>query len=540
MNCRIVTVTGVIALLGVTAATAEEKYPLGIQLQVLDRDLTSEDYRQVLPTMISTDLAAEWRRVGTPDNYLLFERAHGGRQKVLADPRLAAAWRRRKRIATRYLVLMREAYTGLKRKVPFDDPSVVEAVLVAASRRVAAGATEPPVPVRRLVAVAGAERQWPGFRGPTGQGTVVDSGFPLEWSGSKNVRWRMKLPGRGNSSPVVWNERVFITAESADRADRLLLCLDRADGRVRWQVAAPRPAKPEKLYWKNTYASSTPVTDGERVICFFGNSGLVAFDLDGKRLWQRGLGEFKTSHGPGSSPVLYRDLVILLQDQNRGESVFAAFEKSTGRPVWQRARAGAMCWSTPVLLRVGDHDELVHNGSHQVIAYDPATGRELWRLAGPSREAIPMIASGGGLLYSASGRNGPTLAIRPGGKGDVTATHLAWRTIRGGPHVPSPVFLNGRLYSVSDTGIVSCLVARTGKSLWQRRLRGRFSMSPLAAGDRLLLTSEDGVTTILKDGPTFEVLATNHLGENVLATPAVLGGQIIFRTAEHLLCIGSE
>ncbi|MBW8039198.1 MAG: PQQ-binding-like beta-propeller repeat protein [Planctomycetes bacterium] len=246
---------------------------------------------------------------------------------------------------------------------------------------------------------------------------------------------------------------------------------------------------------------------------------------------------FTTTHGPGTSPVIYRDKIIFIQDQNRGESVFMALDKQTGRKLWQHDRREAMCWANPVIVRVADHDELIYNGSFHVKSYNPDTGVELWSLAGPTREAIPMIVTGGGLIYSASGRNGTIMAFRPGGKGDITRTHLCWLNERGGPHVPSPVYHQGRLYLVSDTGVTMCLEAASGDIVWQERLKGRFSMSPIIAGDKLILINEKGLAYILQAGDKLSILAQNDLREEILATPAVLGGRIYIRTASNLYCI---
>ena len=195
-----------------------------------------------------------------------------------------------------------------------------------------------------------------------------------------------------------------------------------------------------------------------------------------------------------------------------------------------------MGWSNPVVLRIGERDELIFNGSNDVRSYAPATGEELWRQSGTSIESIPMLAFGDGLLFSASGRNGPIFAMRPGGRAG-TAPELVWRQERGGPHVPSPAFHGGRLYLVNDTGILTCLEAKTGETLWQKRLRGKFSSSPLA-GDRLLVTSEEGVTSILRSAPRFELLSENDLKETIFATPAVVGGRLYFRSTRGLICVG--
>jgi outer membrane protein assembly factor BamB len=516
------------------ALAAQDPYPLSQQLRVLEQDLDSPDYQAVLATMIPTDLEAEWQRVAAPDNYHVFARQHGGMEAVAKDPEILKAFERRKKIATRFLEMMRAACVARKKKPPFDDEAVLTKALERGDRR----GGQKPLPDVRILPVfpaAGAEKQWPAFRGPTGRCIVFDARLPATW----DVLWKTKLPGRGNSSTIIWGDKLFVTSEGPSAA-RLLLCYDRRDGKLLWQLAAPTPKEAEKLWPKNTYASSTPVTDGERVIAFFGNGGLLAGDFEGKQLWHRDLGLFPTMHGPGASPVLYKDLVILIQDQNKGEPLCAAFDTKTGEVRWRRERKNVMCWASPVLLRIDDRDELVFNGSHEVVSYDPATGEVLWKAAGPSQESIPMIAAGGGLLYSVSGRNGPMFALRTGGKGDVTDTHVVWRNERGGPHVTSPAYHDGRLYVVSDTGVLGCLDAATGSTLYQERLKGRFSASPLVVGDLIIFLSEDGLATILKSGPAFQRVAEHDLGEPTLATPAVLGGRIYFRTAENLICIGEK
>jgi len=520
------------------ADASEGPHPLGLELQVLARDVTSPEYLQVLGTMIPTDLEAEWERVGTPDNYLLFMERHGGEKKVLADPSLKQAYDRRRKIADDFLALIRDAYRKKGRKPPFEDPAKIEPVLRRAGALAAGGEGVAAAPVRVVMPVPGSERQWPRFRGPTGQGTVLDGTFPLHWGPEQNIVWKTEIPGRGHGSPVVWDNRIFIATASADGNERSLLCFDRTTGKLLWRETAPAPSDQEKLYSKNSYASSTPVVDGERVIAFFGNSGLFCCDVNGRRLWHRDLGRFITMHGPGTSPLLYKDKVIVIQYQNSGPTLFAAFDKQTGEPLWRHERENAMCWSTPVVLRIGDRDDLVYNSSHRVVGYDPDTGEERWRMSGSTREAIPTIVAGGNLIFSTSGRNGPTLAFRAGGEGDLTETNLLWQSVRGGPHVPSPVYYNGRLFMVNDTGIVTCLNAQTGDAVWQKRLTGRCSMSPLEAGGLLLITNEEGKSFVLKAADAFEIVAENDLGEPTLATPAVLGGRIYFRTAKHLICIG--
>lgn len=525
--------------LAIATAVEEAPFPLDQELEVLQADLDDPDYLAVLKTMISTDLAAEWQRIGTPDNYLRFAESHGGLERVNANAELRSAYRLRKEIAERFLALMRETYAAAKREPPFDEDAIREVLLSAGTER----KTDelPAIPVRVLTPAPESERYWPRLRGFSGQGQTSLDDLPCTWSDTENIRWRSPLPGVGNSSPIVWGDRLYVTAAPEDGRERHLVCLDIRDGAALWTRTLTAPGENvEKLYWKNTYASPTPITDGERVFVFLGNAGLHAFDFDGNRLWSRDLGEFPTMHGPGTSPVVYQNLVILLQDQTRGETLFEAFDVATGETVWKATRPNSACWSTPVLLRVGDRDELVHNGSHEVVGYDPRTGVELWRCSGTTRESIPSIVVGDHRLYSTSGRNGPTLAIRPGGNGDVSETHLLWRMIRGGPHVPSPVFHSGHLYQVNDTGILTCLNATDGGVVWQNRLQGRFSMSPLLFGEKLLVTNEDGLSFVAKASPEYNLLAEYDLKVPIRATPAVVGERLYFRTHSEILCVGRE
>lgn len=524
-----------------SAIHAAESYEFSLALKTLEQDLTSQDYHAVLATMIPTDLRAEWQRVATADNYHLFAKQHGGVEAVLADPALKAAYTHRKDVADKFLQLMTDAYAAKKQKPPFANPEVLLKALESADRR--GSATDLPRPaIETILPARGAEQQWAALRGPTQQGHVLTSALPRTW----DILWKTPLPGRGNSAPIVWGDRLFVTSEGprpesmTEGPERYLLAFDRRDGHLLWKSTAPQPKELETLYWKNTYASSTVVTDGERVIAFLGNSGLVCCDMDGKPLWQTDLGTFPTMHGPGTTPVLYKDLVIVVQDQTKGTSLFAAYDKLTGEKRWQHERKNQPGWSSPVLLRVGDRDELIYNGVHVVHGYDPATGEELWRVNGSSEEAIPMIVSGGGLLYSSSGRNGPIFAIKPGGKGDLTESHVVWRNERGGPHVPTPAWRDSRLYVVNDTGILTCLDSSNGAMIWQHRLRGRFSMSPLVVGDQLLAISEEGRATVFRAGDKFEAIAEHDLGESILATPAVLDHRLYIRTTESLLCVGEK
>jgi outer membrane protein assembly factor BamB len=405
----------------------------------------------------------------------------------------------------------------------------------------AAGAQEPPV--RMVVDEGEAARYWPRWRGPSGQGVVTASGYPDRWSATENVRWKVPVPGAGNSSPIVWRDRVFLTT-ARDGGRRLsVLAFSRIDGRMLWETAAPDGGT-DRPHQKNGYASATPATDGERLYVSFGSRGLFAFDLDGRLLWRRDLGSIGNYHGAAGSPLLYKGKVILYQDQSGGAFI-AAFDGRTGAPVWRTPRRQSVGWGTPIAVRVGDHDEIIVNGQSRVIAYHPETGVELWHCDGMGFEVIPTPVVGYGFVFCSSGRAGPTLAIKPGGRGDVTATHLAWSTPRGSPFVPSPLLYNGQLYTVNDmASIVTSFDAATGKTLFQGRLgvaqREGFSASPVAMDGKVFFTNDEGETFVLKAGPTFELLHVNQLGEGTLASPALVDGTWYIRTSQHLFAIGGK
>jgi outer membrane protein assembly factor BamB len=390
-----------------------------------------------------------------------------------------------------------------------------------------------------MVAVQGeAAKYWTRWRGPSGQGLVAGTGYPDTWSRTENVRWRTPVPGAGNSSPIVWQDRIFLTTAHDRGARRSVLAYDRATGRQLWETFVP--AQGASAHQKNGYASSTPVTDGERVYASFGNV-LVALNLDGQILWTRDLGVGRPYHGPAGSPLLYRDRIILYQDQSP-RAFIAAFDVRTGNELWRTAREGTVGWGTPVAVQVGSRVEIVVSGQYQVQAYDPDTGRELWNCSGLTMEVIPTPVVGQGLVFASAGRAGPTLAIRPGGSGDVTGSRLAWSSPRGSPFVPSPLLYEGLLYTVNDmASIVTAVDAATGKSMWQGRLgvaqREGFSASPVAVDGKVFFTNDDGDTFVLRAGPAFQLLHVNSIGERTLASPALVDGRWYVRTAQHLVSI---
>jgi len=514
-------------------------YPLGVELRSLKLDVESQSYRDLVSTMTDLDLDEEWKRVATPDNYLVFRENHGGIDMILADKNLKASYEEREQIANEFITLIKDAYLALKKKPRFSQEQL-EQLLSGEIRHSETASNFENIPIEPILISPGAQNQWPCFRGPTGQGIAFAKDFPLKWSKTKNIIWKAAIPGKGNSSPSVWDNRVFITSASTDGKIRDLFCFNRLNGELLWKRTAPVPENIEKLYPKSSYANATPITDGERVIVFFGNSGFLCYDMDGELLWERDLGEFTTMHGPGTMPVMYNEKVIFIQDQNNNESIFIALNKYTGEILWRQKRDKGNCWTNPVIAHLNDHDELIHNGSFKVKGYNPDTGEEIWTLNGSTKEAVPMIVTGSGLIFSASGRNGTVMAIRPGGEGDITDTHLTWFNKTGGPHVPSPVYHQDRLYIINDTGILTCLNAKTGETIWRERLLGRFTASPVIVADKLIVTNEEGLTTILNTGDSFKVLQENDLEEETLASPAVLDDCILIRTALHLYCIGKE
>jgi outer membrane protein assembly factor BamB len=413
-----------------------------------------------------------------------------------------------------------------------------------------AGQTAPPFdsaqgrPAVQMIADQGeAAKYWARWRGPSGQGMVSGSGYVDTWSGTQNVIWKTPVPGSGNSSPVVWGNRIFLTSAS-DAGDRAsLLAFDRTTGKPLWSTTVPS-GDPGRTHDKNGYASATAATDGQRVYASFGSRGLMATDMNGKQLWHVELGRIENYHGPAGSPLLYKDRVILYQDQ-RGNSFVAAFDTATGKQVWRTQRNAQVGWGTPIAIRVGGHDELIVHSQDRVVAYNPDTGVELWRCGGNTFEVIPTPVVGYGMLFCSSGRAGPTLAIKPGGSGDVTATHVQWSTPRGSPFVPSPILVGQQLYTINDMqSIVSAFDAVSGKNLWQGRLgvamREGFSASPVAVDGKIFFTNDEGQTFVLRAGTTFELLHTNEIGERTLASPALVDGRWYIRTDRNLYAIGAK
>lgn len=388
-----------------------------------------------------------------------------------------------------------------------------------------------------------AANPWPAWRGD-GTGVSTETNLPTAWSETENVAWRTPLPGAGNSSPIIWGNRVFVTAALNEGATRLVICLDAQTGKILWQTGI-LPTEKTLLYPKTGFAAPTPTTDGERVFAFFDSPGLVALDFAGKVVWQRALGPFKAPYNMGTSPVLFGDQVIQSCD-HQGDAFIAAFRKSDGSECWRSPRkpSGFGHFGTPMLIPSGSSFQLAVNGE-PVAAYDPESGRELWTCRGMKVCVGPSTVFGHGLVYASSGRIGPVLGIDPSGRGDVTETHIRMNLASGGPYVPSPLLHANLLIIPGDNGKLLCYGA-DHRLATQGRVPDHFSSSPVAGDGKLYWCSERGKTYVINaaaltaNPPTVQVLAENELAAGCLASPAISGGRLFIRTLEALYCIGNN
>ncbi len=424
--------------------------------------------------------------------------------------------------------------------------SIALAIVLAWTATKPVAALQQAASVRMVASEGEGARYWPRWRGPSGQGIVASGGYIDKWSATENVLWRKPVPGNGNSSPIVWGDRVFVTTAQESGRKLSLLSYRRSDGALLWEAAAPAldGRGVESVHAKNGNASATASTDGERIYVSFGNRGLLAFDFTGKVVWHRDLGATSNYWGTAGSPLLYRDRVILYQDQNQNAFI-AAFDAKTGKDVWRTARTERVGWGTPVAIHAGNREEIIVNGQNSVVAYNPDNGHELWRARGTTIETVPTPVVGHGLVFNSSGRAGPTLAIRPGGSGDVTASHVAWSSPRGSPFIPSPILVGDHLYMVNDMqSIITAFDAATGKTAWQERVTAPraegFSASPVSVDGKVFFTNDDGETFVLQAGGTYKLLHTNAIGERTLASPALVDGKWYIRTERNLFAIGKN
>jgi outer membrane protein assembly factor BamB len=422
---------------------------------------------------------------------------------------------------------------------------------------------------------------WPHWRGPKGTGVSAETGLPTRWSATENIAWKVPLAGLGVSTPVVSGDRIFVTSQTGagarqpgrhptlvqgpdpvasgerplgsarpaagDPGDRrvtfVVEAFARAGGRRLWEYRLAADGPLPGVHDKHNLASPSPVTDGTLVYAWFGTGQIVALDREGRPVWQRRLGKeygpFEINWGHGSSPTLYGDTIILLCDHSPA-SYLLALDKRTGKERWKVDRGrGLSSYSTPLVIDVPSGPELIVNSSTRVDAYDPRTGQFLWHTGDSNRFPIPTPVFHDGLLYMSRGyRSGPYMAIRPGGRGDVSASHVLWTVPTGAPYISSLVFDRGLLYMAGGEGIVTAVDAATGKRVWQERVGGIYTASPVAADGKIYLLSETGETVVLKSGTAPEVMARNNLGERTVASLAISGGQLFIRTDEHLYCIG--
>ena len=429
------------------------------------------------------------------------------------------------------------------------------------------------VSLSRLVGPSSAAN-WPQWRGADGSGVSNEKNLPSDWNVSRNIKWKTPIEGRGHSSPIVWNNRIFLTTAvegevvpgakaikhmdgdkeflhpdsvGADRKHTFkVVCIDRASGKVLWESVAWEGTPYDNRHRKSSYAASTPATDGELVYAFFGTEGLYAYDFKGKLAWKAKLGNLGTvGMGTGTSPVLHENLVIVQCDEENGAASFiVALDKKSGKEVWRTPRKVQVSWSTPLLVRTAKRTELITSGTEAIISYDPATGKELWTHKGVESNAIPSPVANSEMAFLVAGFPAKiAMALKLGGSGDLTGSaNEVWKYSKGTAYVPSPILYQDYLYIMTDRGILTCIDARTGEVKYEGGripIPATFTASPVAFDGKLLLTSEDGDTFIIKSGPKHEVLGTNSVGEPVYASPAIADGRIFIRGEHNLYCIGS-
>jgi len=394
---------------------------------------------------------------------------------------------------------------------------------------------------------------WPGWRGPTSDGHAPDKELPLTWSAKENVRWKVDLPGPGSSSPIVWGDRVFIT-QSLDKQGkrRAVMCFQKADGKLVWQKETAYP-EVEPTHGTNPYCSATPVTDGKRVIASHGSAGMVCYDFDGKEMWRYDLGKLYHVWGTASSPILYGDLVILWCGPGERQFLLAV-NKHNGKKVWRTDIPGGRfgktqadwlgSWSTPIIPRIGDHDELIVGVPEKLKGFDPKTGAELWSCDGLGKLVYSSpVCSPEGIVVAFSGFYGPAMAVKAGGKGDVTKTHLLWHHTKGNQQcIGSPVLVGEHVYLIREPGQAQCFEIKSGKNLWDKHRAGDRTWSSLVAGaGRLYIGNDAGEVHVLAASPRFQLLAKNVLSTGIIhGTIAIADGELFIRSHQHLWCISNK
>ncbi len=392
---------------------------------------------------------------------------------------------------------------------------------------------------------------WPGFRGPTGQGISHEKNLPLTWSLHENLAWRTQVPGAGWSSPIVWEDRVFVTSASVDGTSCHVLCFDAANGNVVWDKEAFRQAESHKMA-ENSHATPTPVTDGKLVYAAFNGGRIVAVDFKGNVAWGWRDNQFVSKHGLAASPILNRDKLIMPFDGNGPGDInkigfltawdgafIAALDTRTGQEKWRGKRGlSRQAHVTPMIIEVNGRPQLVSGAGDVVQGFDPNSGERLWTVRSLGEGVVPSIVYGEGLIFTSSGYGSPSIrAIRPDGHDNATATHIVWESSADVPLLPSFLYTDGLLFCIKESGVATCRDAKTGQTVWRERLGGRYGASPVLAEGRLYCLAENGSTTIIAAGRKFKQLAKNPLEGPCNASPAISGGRIFIRSQSSLYCI---
>jgi hypothetical protein len=384
---------------------------------------------------------------------------------------------------------------------------------------------------------------WPGWRGPNGDGSSGEKAVPIKWSATDNIAWKVPLKYKGHASPVIWNDFVILVGADTEHRRRMLVVRDRKTGKLIWErkvLDAPLEFK-HKL---NSWASSTPATDGKRIYVSFLDEKrmfVAAYDFQGNQLWQQHPGVFSSRHGYCSSPVLFKDKVIVNGDHD-GNAYLVALRRDNGKTIWKTPRENkTRSYCTPIIRTIKGRTQMMLSGSKCVASYDPDTGKRLWILDGPTEQYVASLVMNDGLVFMTGGfPDKHIMAIDPTGSGNITGSrYVKWHHTREGvSYVPSPVAVGKYFLVVADSGIGSCFEAVSGKRLWKERMGRRFSASLVTAGGLAYFLDDDGNCTVVKPGPEYQVVATNRLGEATYASPAISQGQLFIRGATHLFCIG--
>lgn len=376
---------------------------------------------------------------------------------------------------------------------------------------------------------------WPQFRGPTGQGISEGTGLAVSWSETENITWKKAIPGHGWSSPVVEGGQLWLTAATDGGRSLRAIAVDPESGEIFHDIEVFRQDEPSKKHRKNSHATPTPILEDDRVYVHFGHQGTAALKDNGEILWRNRELRYEPGHGQGGTPALSRDLLIISCDGTDRQFV-VALDKNTGKVRWNTPRTdAAMAFSTPLVIEHDGAPQVVSPGANRAVSYDLETGRELWSIRYGGFSNVPRPVYSHGLVFLSSGYYNPALyAIRPDGRGDVTATHVIWKMNRGVPLTPSPVVVGDEMYFVSDKGIASCVDAKTGEPHWRARMTGAYSASPLYAEGHIYFQNETGLTTVITPGRTFNKVAENQLDGRTFASIATVGKAMFLRTDTHL------